>query len=80
MENKSYQSCDSADINHIGLGIGIFVLVLDQDKDAKIAKVDKKSESILKRQKSDLLLGTARFSYANTSLHQVFFRKIPKGG
>ena len=58
----------------------IVVAIKDQDKDAKIAEVDKKSESILKRQKSGLLLGTARFSYANTSLHQVFFRKIPKGG
>ena len=58
----------------------IVVAIKDQDKDAKIAEVDKKSESILKRQKSGLLLGTARFAYPNTSLHQVFFRRIPEGG
>ena len=39
----------------------IVVAIKDQDKDAKIAEVDKKSESILKRQKSGLPLGTARF-------------------
>ena len=59
----------------------IVVAIKDQDKDAKIAEVDKKAtDSILKRQKNGLLLGTVRLVYTKTSLQQIFFRRIPKGG
>ena len=59
----------------------IVVAIKDQDRDAKIAEVDKKAtDSILKRQKNGLLLGTVRLVYTKTSLHQIFFRRIPKGG
>ena len=58
----------------------IVVAIKDQDKDAKIAEVDKKAtDSILKRQRNGLLLGTLGLVYTMTSLHEIFFRRIPKG-
>ena len=44
----------------------IVVAIKDQDKDAKIAEVDKKAtDSILKRQKNGLRLGTVRLVNKN---------------
>ena len=60
----------------------IVVAIKDQGRDAKIAEVEKKAtDSILKRQKNGLRLGTVRLvNKKKTSLHQIFFRRVPKGG